>query len=135
MTKVILDMAMSLDGYIAPKKGAYIYPVEDIKKSKEFKELVKKAGAVVMDMDAYTMAKGDFTNYEYQVPIIVLAEKVPARVAKGENENLSFTFVTRGIATAINKAKKAAKNKDVMIIGLASVAQQALKHSLVDKII
>lgn len=135
MTKVILDMAMSLDGYIASKKGAYIYPIEDIRKSKDFKQLQKKAGAVVMDMDAYKMAKGDFTNYEYQVPIFVLTDKVPAKVAKGDNEKLNFTFVTGGIVDAIAKAKEAANDKNVMIIGLANVAQQSLKHGLVDAII
>jgi riboflavin biosynthesis pyrimidine reductase len=39
MGKVILDMAMSLDGYIASKAGAYIYPVEDIKKTKDLSSL------------------------------------------------------------------------------------------------
>ena len=135
MAKIILDMAMSLDGFIATKKGAYIYPISDIKKSKEFKLLVKKAGSVVMDMDAYNMAKGDFTNYEYQVPIFVLAEKVPAKVAKGENENLTFTFVANGILAAIKKAKKVAGNKNVMIIGLAKIAQESLKQGQIDEII
>ncbi len=50
-----------------------------------------------MDKYAYQFAKGDFRNYEYQLPIFVVPDKVPSKVAKGENDKLTFTFITNGI--------------------------------------
>ena len=80
------------------------------------------------------MAKGDFTDYEFQVPIFVLTHHVPEKVAKGENERLTFTFVTDGIESAIQKVKAAAGGKHVMVIGGANTAQQCIQAGLVDQI-
>jgi dihydrofolate reductase len=44
-----------------------------------------------------------------------------------------FTFVTDGIESAVQQAKRAAGNKLVGVAG-ANVAQQALKASLVDEL-
>ena len=76
----------------------------------------------------------DFTDYEFQVPIFVLTHNVPEKVAKGENEKLSFTFVTDGIESAIEKAKAAAGDKYVTVIGGANTAQQLIKAGLLDEI-
>jgi dihydrofolate reductase len=135
MGKIILDMAMSLDGFIATQKKTYLYPIDDLKNTKALRQLIKKAGAVVMDKEAYNLAKGDFTNYEYQLPLFVTIPKAPSKIAKGENEKLKFTFVTDGIESAIEKAKAVAKNKNVMVIGLVDAAQQSLKSKKIDEII
>ena len=128
-------MAMSLDGFVTHPDGQYIYPVEDIRRTEQFNELVAEAGAVVMDKFAYEMADGDFTRYEYQLPIFVLTENVPAEVAAGENGKLRFIFITEKIETGIAKAKEAAGKKNVMIIGWTTLAQDALRAKLVDEII
>jgi len=39
-------------------------------------EIIKTTGAVVMGRRAYDTAEGDFTDYEFQVPIFVLLMKV-----------------------------------------------------------
>jgi dihydrofolate reductase len=87
-----------------------------------------------MGRRAYEMADGDFTDYEFQVPIFVLTHHAPERVARGENDRLTFTFVTDGIERAIEQAKAAAGDKDVAVIGGASTAQQCLNAGLVDEI-
>ena len=135
MGKVILDMAMSLDGYIASGKNDYIYPIKDISSTRGLKKLIKKAGAVVMDMDAYNLANGDFTGYEYQVPVFVVTNKAPVVIAKGENDQLKFTFVENGMRSAIVKAKTAAGKKNIMVIGLAKAAQRAIRSGKVDEMI
>ena len=89
---------------------------------------------MVMGRRAYDMAEGDFTGYEFQVPIFVLSHDVPEKVAKGENEGLSFTFVTDGIESAIEKAKAAAGDKYVTVIGGANTAQQCIQAGLLDEI-
>lgn len=50
-----------------------------------------------MGRRSYEIGKGDFTGYEFQVPIFVLTHQAPEQVAKGENDELTFTFVTEGI--------------------------------------
>ena len=76
------------------------------------------------------MANGDFTGYEYQVPIIVLTHHPPEIVALGADDRLTFTFVIDGIEHAIQEAKAAARNKDVTVVGGASTAQQCINAGL-----
>ena len=51
-----------------------------------------------------------------------------------ETDQLTFTFVTDGLESAIREAKEAAGDKDVTIIGAASTAQQCLKAGLADEL-
>ena len=130
-------MAMSLDGFVNDRNGdvGRLYPdLEALRKTEMLQELIKTTGAVVMGRHAYAMAEGDFTGYEFQVPIFVLSHAVPEKVAKGENERLSFTFVTDGIESAIEKAKAAAGDKYVTVIGGANTAQQCIQAGLLDEI-
>jgi len=46
----------------------------------------------------------------------------------------SFTFVTEGIESAVERARSAAGEKDVYLAGGASVAQQALAAGLLDEL-
>jgi dihydrofolate reductase len=135
--KVILGMAMSLDGFVSDRNGDLGSIYRDFGKlmaSEVVQEYIRTTGAVVMGRRAYDMAQGDFTGYEFQVPIFVLSHDVPNEVAKGENERLSFTFVPDGIERAIELATAAAGDKDVVVIGGASSAQQGLRAGLVDEI-
>jgi dihydrofolate reductase len=137
MAKVLLGMTMSLDGFINDRNGSVsrLYPdLAELRKTEVLQESIKTTGAVVMGRHAYDMAEGDFTDYEFQVPIFVLTHNVPEKVAKGENEKLSFTFVTDGIESAIEKAKAAAGDKYVTVIGGANTAQQIIKAGLLDEI-
>lgn len=132
--KVIIDMAMSLDGFIADQQNQSLYPIGDLQNTEALNELIRTTGAVIMGRHAYDMANGDFTGYEYQVPIFVLTHNPPDKDTKGQNENLKISFVTNGIESAIEKAKAAANDKNVTIIGGANVAQQSIKAGLVDQI-
>jgi dihydrofolate reductase len=87
-----------------------------------------------MGRHAYDMANGDFTGYEYQVPIIVLTHHPPELVARGANDRLTFTFVIDGIEHAIQEAKAAAGDKDVTVIGGANTAQQCINAGLFDEL-
>jgi dihydrofolate reductase len=127
MGKVILGTTMSLDGFINDRNGSVsrLYPdLAALRKTEMLQESIKTTGAVVMGRRAYDMAEGDFTDYEFQVPIFVLTHDAPEKAAKGENERLTFTFVTGGIESAIEKAKVAAGDKYVTVIGGANTAQQ-----------
>lgn len=89
---------------------------------------------MVMGRRSYDMGEGDFTGYEFQTPIFVLTHRAPDQIAKGENDKLSFTFVTDGIDSAIAQAKAAAGDKDVTVIGGASTIQQCINARLADEL-
>jgi dihydrofolate reductase len=88
-----------------------------LRKTTLLQELIETTRAIVMGRRAYDMADGDFTDYEFQVPIFVVTHDVPEKVAEGENERLTITFVTGAIESAIEKAKAAAGDKYVTVIG------------------
>jgi dihydrofolate reductase len=137
MGKVVLGLTMSLDGFINDRNGdvgRLYHDLAELRETEVLQESIRTTGAVVMGRRAYDMGNGDFTDYEFQVPIFVLTHEVPDTVAKGENEKLAFTFVTDGVESAIEKAKAAAGNKDVAVIGGANIAQQCLKAGLLDEI-
>lgn len=137
MAKVIGGMTLSLDGFINDRNGSVgdLYPhFEELRDSPMMQEAINTTGAVVMGRTTYEMGNGDYTGYEFQVPIFVVTHQIPDTVAKGENEHLSFTFVTDGVEQAIAQAKAAAGDKDVMMVGGADITQQALNAGLVDEL-
>ena len=139
MAKVILGMTMSLDGFINERNGsvAAMYPdLEAWRETEPGKESIQNTGAVVMGRNSYAMSEDPdwfAGSYEYQVPIFVLTHEPPKKHPK-ESDNLTFTFVTNGIESAIRQAKEAAGDKDVNVIGAASTAQQCLKARLADEL-
>ena len=137
MGNVIIGATMSLDGFMNDRHGdvSRLYPdLEALRRTEMLQEEIHTTGAVVMGRRAYDMADGDVTDYEYQVPIFVLTHDVPEKMAKGQNDRLTVTFVIDGIESAIEKAQAAAGDKHVMVIGGANTAQQCLRAELVDEI-
>ena len=137
MGKVIVGTTMSLDGYMNDRHGsvASLYPdLEALHDTEMLQESMRSTGAVVMGRHAFDMAQGDFTGYEYQVPIFVLTHHPSEQDTRGHNDRLTITFVTDGIESAIAQAKAAAGDRDVTIVGGASTAQQSINQGLADEI-
>jgi dihydrofolate reductase len=137
MARVIAGMMVSLDGYVNDREGglARLYPdMAAIQDSASWREQIAATGAVVMGRRAYELAGGDYTGYEFQVPIVVVTHRAPERAARGENERLTFAFETGGVASAIARAGAAAGERQVTIIGGPSIIQQALRAGLVDEL-
>ncbi len=110
MGKVILGVTMSLDGFINDRNGSVetLYPdLAAWRETEPGKESIQNTGAVVMGRHSFDMAQDPdwfAGNYEYQVPIFVLTHKVPKKMPK-QTGDLTFTFVTDGIESAIRQAK------------------------------
>lgn len=137
MGKVVFGLKVSLDGFVNDKDGSVgpLYPdMETMRNDPLLQEAIRDTGAVVMGRHSYDMAEGDYTGYEFQVPIFVVTHHPPEAVAKGENDDLSFTFVSEGVESAIHQATVAAGEKDVTIVGGPNLMMQALKAGLVDEI-
>jgi dihydrofolate reductase len=69
----------------------------------------------------------------FHMPVFVLTHHPRETVTK--QGDTTFTFVTEGIAAALEQAQAAAGDKDVGIAGGASVAQQYLKAGLLDEML
>ncbi len=137
MSQVIAGMTMSLDGFVNDRHGsvARLYPdLAALRQTSELQEAIAETGAVVMGRRSYDMGGGDFTGYEFQVPIFVLTHRPPERAAEGENDRLTFSFVADGIDRAIAAAKAAAGDKEVTVVGGADTIRQCLQAGLVDEL-
>lgn len=103
---------MSLDGFINDRNGSVerlFADLDTLRSTKLMREYIRNTGAVVMGRNAFAMAQDPDLyagNYEFQVPIFVLAHEVPERKPK-ETGSLTFTFVTDGIESVIKQARKA----------------------------
>ena len=146
--KVILDITMSLDGFIAgpndngkplhrwlfsgdtPGKYNDFFKLSK-KSAKLFDNFIKNTGAIVTGRRTYDITGGWGGNHPFPgVPVFVLSSRVPGKVPKGLTE---FTFVRDGIKSIVKQARKAAGKKNVYILGGASIAQQCLNAGVLDK--
>ncbi|WP_020673033.1 dihydrofolate reductase family protein [Amycolatopsis nigrescens] len=137
MATVHTGMTMSLDGFVADRRGgtARLSDPAASSGSAYMNALIRETGAVVMGRRTFAMAEDPdwfVGNYEFQVPIFVLTH-TPPPVLPRQDERLTFTFVTDGIASAIAKAKAAAGEQVVQVLG-ASVVQQVLRARLADEL-
>lgn len=139
MGKVVVGMTMSLDGFINDRNGSVeaLYPdLATLRDIDPLKESIQNTGAVVMGRNSFAMSEDPdwfAGNYEYQVPIFVLTHQPPKKHPK-ETDDLTFTFVTDGIESAVEQAKATAGDKDVNIIGATSTAKQCLEAGLADEL-
>src|SRR5260370_16381875 len=134
MGNVIIGATMSLDWFMNGRNGdmSRLYPdLEALRKTEMLQEEIRTTGAVVMGRRAYDMAEGDLTDYEYQVPIFVLTHHLPQQVVKGENDQLTVTFVTDGIHRTIEQAKAPPGEKHLMLVAAAHPPHQSLLSALV----
>lgn len=157
MNRVVVDLSMSLDGFITgPNDGIELGLGEGGERLHDWiiggkanqsgasprtsaigsncevmDEAYETTGAIVMGrrwFDIGEMPWGD--DPPFQVPVFVLTHRVRETIKKGKT---TFIFVTDGIQSALEKAKAAAGNKDVSVGG-ANVAQQYLNAGLLDEI-
>jgi len=72
---------------------------------------------------------GDDPPYHHPVFVITHHPRQPLPMEGGT----TFNFVTDGIGSALDRARRAAGGKDVLVAGGASVANQYLKAGLIDE--
>jgi len=139
MTKFILDMAISIDGYISgpgdADVGLYDWYFDPVGSNRDVvDELVAETGAIIMGRNVFG-AGPDATGYDdtpYEVPHFVVTHQPPDRELGGPVE---FRFVTDGIESALRQAREVAGDKWVTLAGGADVARQYLDAGLIDEIL
>lgn len=157
MSKVVISLTMSLDGFIAGPNDDFDHPLGTRNGMKLFDwytsgtgpavhgdarfrpkgsnqevvaEMFASAGASLSGRRTYDIAGGwNGTHPVNAIPVVVLTHHAPKNPPQGRSK---FTF-TDDLEKAVRVAKEAAGDKDVGVAG-ASVAQQCLKAGLVDEI-
>jgi len=157
MRKVVFNMTMSLDGFVAgpndnPDNGLgdggdalfrwYFSGDTEVKLSegtpilkvskksaKMLKDSVKAYGAGVWGRKTFDIARA-WGGHPPGTPAFIVTHHAPQEWIK---EGSPFIFVTDGVESAIRQAKQAAGDKDVVLC-TASILQQALKAGMVDEI-
>ena len=135
MGNVLLDMAISLDGFIGGPNDEdsglydwYFAPGDDAAFVKD--ELLETIGAMIIGRRAFGDEPDGFDT-PYKVPHFVITHQPRETVAR---EGTRFSFVTDGIEHALAQAKAAAGDKAVCVAGGANTAQQFIKAGLLDEI-
>ncbi|GAA2614841.1 dihydrofolate reductase family protein [Dactylosporangium fulvum] len=143
MTMVEADISMSVDGFVTGpdldtwpglgKGGERLHAWLGHDEGRRLSEATFAAsGAVVTSRAVYDATRGwaDEDGF-YRMPVFVVTHREHDVVGRGDT---TFTFVTGGVAAAIEAAVAAAGDKRVHIMGGASVIQQALRTGLVDRL-
>ena len=146
MSKVVFDISMSVDGFIAdlhdnPEQvhkwiwGDRTDGVPDDGATganrEVFAELKNTTGSIVVGRRTYDLVNGWGGTHPFgAIPTFVVTKDAPENVPQGSTK---FTFVTDGIESAVEQAKTAAGNKNVYVLGGANVAQQCIKAGLLDE--
>jgi dihydrofolate reductase len=143
MAKVEANISMSLDGFVTGPNldqhpglgegGEVLHAWTSESRAMDFAmgEERQIAGSVITSRNVYDVtdgwaAEGGF----FRLPVFVVTHRRHDAVVKGET---TFTFVTDGITSAVERAIVAAGDKLVHIMGGASIIQQALRAGLVDE--
>ncbi len=158
MGRVIFNMTMSLDGFVAgpndgPDNGlgdggmalfdwyssgdtAYKMPGGDWKfkvsaaSAANLDATIRNAGVLVTGRRTFDIAHAWGGRHPVDVPIIVLTHTPPQEWVKPGSP---FTFVGDGIASALTQAQAIAGDK-LVAVGSASTLQQTLNAGLLDEL-
>lgn len=139
MAKLITGMTVSLDGFVADREGNSdaLYPdLAALKDTPYMEAMAAETGAVLMGRGAFEMAEDADAyadSYELQRPIFVVTHQPPDKHPK-ENDELTFTFVTDGLESAVAQAKSVAGARSVQCIGGADMIEQLMRAGLVDEL-
>jgi dihydrofolate reductase len=148
MSKVIMEMSVSLDGYVT---GPHVRPEEPMGDGGECLHEWMFAGKSATEVETYQTAKyseigalilgrrmvdlgiGPWGEEPaFHAPCFVVTHRPAETIVK--KGGTSYIFVPDGIEAALDRARQAAGSQDVQINGGADIAQQFLKAGLLDKI-
>ena len=149
MGKVVLDLSMSLDGFIAGPKDDdkpdrelagldllhdWRFGGKSSSETEAFEvEKFKPMGAGIVGHRMLDLGLGPWgENPTFHMPIFVLSHETRKPITK--QGGTTYYFNTEGIESALKQAEEAAGGKDMMVLGGANAAQQYLKAGLLDEI-
>lgn len=158
MSKIIFDSGISLDGFFAGNNRGPQNPMggvsgqihswmlaqkafwehlglnggkEDDQDGKFIRETIERTGAYIMGKQMFEEGEAVWPYDLYKADVYVLSHEI--REPWVQEGTTTFYFIIDGIESALNKAKKSAKGKDIRIQGGANTIQQFLNAGFVDE--
>jgi dihydrofolate reductase len=147
MGKVIFDISMSLDGFMTAANRRPEEPMgdggqrlvdwafaDDERDRAVLTDGIASIGAVIAGRRTYDTSVpwwgSDGPTGSARLPVFVLSHSVPDETPAGG----VYTFVTDGIESALARAREAAGDKDVTVMGGAETGRQYLRAGLLDEL-
>jgi len=145
MAKVLLSFSMSLDGFVAGPDVDVDQPMGRggerlhdwlFKSSSDIdaeiaRENSQRVGATIVGRRTFDVGIGPWEDTPYPAPSFVLTHEKRRPLAMKSG---TFTFVNDGIESALRKARAAAGEKDIVVMG-ADAARQYVAAGLADEIV
>ena len=147
MSKVIADITMSLDGYVTGPSGdvdelhAWVTD-QDAVDTEILERATAETGAVVMGRRLFDIVDGpngwtkDMGYGAQQAgtpPFFVVTHSAPQHVRLQRELGMRFTFVD-DLTTAVERARTAATDGHVVIMGGGDIIGQTIEQGLVDEL-
>ncbi len=144
MTLVIGDITVSLDGLVTGPDGVEAIHAWALKSTDPVDRGVLRrhaaaSGAVVMGRRTFDDVEQGWTDgmgygaaEDARPPFFVVTTDPPA--AHRLQDSHSFTFVTGGPATAVERARAAAADRDVFVMGGGTLVGSCLRDGLLDEL-
>jgi dihydrofolate reductase len=145
MNTVIIDISMSLDGFITAANRTPEEPTgagghrlvewafgSDEQNRRYLENAGKDLGAVIAGRETYdtSVPWWGADGPVQRTPVFVVTHQAPAE----SPENGVYTFVTGGIQEALDEARAAAGDRAVAVMGGANLIRQYLAAGLVDEV-
>lgn len=153
MSKVTCDIGISVDGFVAGPSQSLANPLgeggdrlhrwmfEQPEANATEIQAVTEAGAYIMGRNMFGPIRGEWDKEwkgwwgddpPYHAPVFVLTHypRDPVKMYGGT----TFNFVTDGIQSAMDRARKTAGGKNVSVAGGASTVNQYLSAGLIDEL-
>jgi dihydrofolate reductase len=156
MGKVVIDVSMSLDGFIGgpddsaeqplgvggdrlfewfgdgdtPSRWYPAFKMSAIS-AEVFDQFADRVGAVVAGRRTYDVSDAwGGEGPQPGIPLFVVTHRPPGTVPRGEPP---YTFVTDGVERALERARTVAAGKEISLMG-STIVQQCLRAKLLDEI-
>ena len=150
MSQVIANMSMSLDGFVADREeridhlfGWFSNGEVETRTAVEWatfktseasakvlRDALENVGALITGRHLFDLTQGWGGTHPMGVPVFVVTHNEPA---DWPHPDAPFTFVTDGLESAVEQAKKVAGDK-IVAVASAKIAQQCLNLGLLDAI-
>ena len=155
MGKVVGGITMSMDGFVAGPNdrlgaglgdggerlhywvfgGPWQYGEEGGSAAgpdkRYIEETIESGGAFLVGRKMHDVVNGWGENPGFGVPVFVVTHRPHETAIKGDS---TFEFVTDGIDVALDKARAAAGDKNVIVMGGADLLRQYLDAGVVDEL-
>lgn len=131
MRKVVLFIAMSLDGYIADRNGNVDWlngQCKDIENEDTYSEFIKNIDTVVMGWTTYHQVATELSPSEW-----IYSDFISYVITHNEQDSTeNIKFVHESPDNLVRRLKEKS-GKDIWICGGASIVWQLMKADLIDR--